>query len=327
MQKLALAFLAISILSGCARTPRPARPALKARVSFTIQPQCTLVHVALEQGYFAQEGLEVESTLNTYGKAALQALLDGKADFATVAETPVMFNALKGETFLLIANIEASNMNNGIVARKDAGIARAADLKGKRVGFTPGTTSDFFLDSMLTTLGLSRRAIRAVPLKPEEMAGAILAGRVDAACTWNYPLAQIQHQLGANGVAFFDRDIYTETFNLATTARFVESNPEAVQGFLRALFKAEQFVAERPAQAQAIMARATGTDAAVVREVWDAFNYHVRLDQTLLITLEDETRWAMKQKLTDRVAMPDYRKFIRPESLRKARPEAVSLAW
>jgi len=328
MRLAVLALLLLAVLPACRRSHAgAAKAATVVRVACTTQPQSTLVHVAAAKGYFARERLEVQSRNYTYGKAALQALLEGQADFATVAETPIMFNILKGETFLVIATIEASTLNNAVVGRKDAGIAGAADLKGKRIGYTPGTTSDFFLDSLLTTQGLTRRAITPVALKPEAMLAAIQAGQVDAVCTWNYPLAQIKRQLGPNGTTLFDRDIYTETFNLAASAAMVEQRPETVRAFLRALVQAERFVAEHPREAQAIVAAATSTEPATVREVWDAFNYRVRLDQTLLITLEDETRWAIRNRLTDRTAMPDYRACIHLDSLRQVRPEAVTAGW
>jgi NitT/TauT family transport system substrate-binding protein len=51
----------------------------------------------------------------------------------------------------------------------------------------------------------------------------------------------------------------------------------------------------------------------------------VSLDQTLLITLEDETRWAMKNKLTDKTAMPNFAEYIHVDSLMGVKPEAVKL--
>lgn len=318
---LAVALLFAGIL-GCQRSSLrgPLRP---VTVACTTQPQSTLVHVALAKGYFEQEGLKAEAQLHTYGKAALQSLLEHKADFATVAETPVMFNVLKGEAFFVIATIEASNQNNAIVARRDAGIASASNLKGKRIAFTPGTTSDFFLDSMLTAHGLDRGTIQPIALKPEEMREAILGRKVDAVCTWNFPLTLIKRDLGANGAVLFDREIYTETFNLAASKALVETDPETVKRFLRALIKAEAFVVKHPEEAQTIVAAATHTDPQLVREVWDAFHYVVRLDQTLLITLEDETRWAMKRGLTDLKTMPDFRKVIHEDSLRSVQSEYV----
>ena len=329
MWKSTLSLLLILVLSGCQKSPskdasqRSEDTLQKITVAYTYQPQSALAHVAVAKGYFAEEGLEVQSLMHTYGKASLQSLLDHKADFAAVAETPFMFNVLKGEKIFVIANIEASGRNNAIVARKDAGISAPGDLKGKRIGFTPGTTSDFFLDSMLTVIGLTRQSIQPVPLKPEEMLAAIVEKRVDAVCTWNYPLTQIKRQLGPNGVLFYDPIIYTETFNFAAQQDFVQKNPETVRSFLRALIKAENFVALHPDEAQAIMSSATKTDLDLIREVWNAFNYRVVLDKKLLITLEDETRWAMKNKLTDQTVIPEYQNYIHLDSLRAVKPDAI----
>ena len=96
------------------------------------------------QGYYLQEGLEATPHLHPYGKLALQEVLDGKADFATVAETPVMFAIMKGEKISIIATIQTSNRNNAILARKDKGILTPDDLKGKKIGATFGTTSAIF---------------------------------------------------------------------------------------------------------------------------------------------------------------------------------------
>lgn len=300
-------------------------PLQKIIFAYTYQPQSTLVHVAVAKGYFAEEGLDVQPQMHTYGKLALQSVLERKADFATVAETPIMFNALKGEKFFVLANIEATTMNNAIVARKDAGITKATDLKGKRVAFTPGTTSGFFLDSLLTASGLTRKDIQSVELKPEEMQDAIMSKKVDAACTWNYPLTQIARLLGANGAIIFDREIYTETFNIAAQQDYVRANPETVKRLLRALIKAENFVMKNPEEAQAIMSAATKIDPILIHEVWNAFNYHVVLDQALLITLEDETRWAIKNKLTDKSEMPDYLSYIYQDGLRSVKSEAIKI--
>jgi NitT/TauT family transport system substrate-binding protein len=121
----------------------------------------------------------------------------------------------------------------------------------------------------------------------------------------------------------FDREIYTEIYNIAASKELIERRPETARRFLRALIKAEAFVAQHPDEAQAIVAAAAKLDPGLVREVWKAFNYVVRLDQALLISLEDEARWAMKNKLTDVTVMPDFRKVIHAECLRSVRPESV----
>lgn len=326
MRKTSLILIFIALITGCQKTStQGTAPLQKITVTYTLQPQSTLIHVAMAKGYFAEEGLEVRPILRTFGKAALQTVLENKSDFATVAETPVMFSVLKGAKIFVVANIEASSTNNAIVARKDSGIEEPGDLKGKRIGFIPGTTSDFFLDSLLTANGLTRKQIRAVPMLPEEMQDAIMAKKVDAVSIWNYPLTLIKHQLGQNGTIFYDREIYTETFNIAAHQDFVRKNPQATRNFLRALIRAENFVAKNPDAAQAIMSSATKVDKELIHEVWNDFNYRVMLDQTLLITLEDETRWAMKNGLTDRTDMPNYMDIIHPDSLRSVKSEAAEM--
>jgi NitT/TauT family transport system substrate-binding protein len=325
-----IALMFVTLLAGCEQSSpedkaQSAEPLQKITVAYTYQPQCTLVHVAVAKGYFVKEGLDVQPLMRTFGKAALETVIGNQADLATVAETPIMFNILKGEKIFVLANIEASSTNNAIAARKGAGISTPGDLKGKRIGFTPGTTGEFFLDSLLTANGLTRNEIHPVSLKPEEMQDAIMAKQVDAVSTWNYPLTQINRQLGDDGTILYDREIYTETFNIAARQEFVQKNPETVKRFLRALIKAEEFVAKNPEEAQAIMSAATKIDQGLIHDVWNDFNYHIVLDQTLLITLEDETRWAMKNKLTEQTAMPDYLSFIHIDSLKAIKPEAIRM--
>lgn len=297
----------------------------KVTVAYTFQPQSTLMHIAVAKGYFVQEGLLVQPQMYEFGKPSLQAVIENRADFATVAETPIMFAILKGEKIAVIANIESSTQNNAVVARIDAGIVHPFDLKGKRVAFTPGTTGDFFLDSLLTANGLTRQDIVPVELKPDELLGAMMNRQIDAVSAWNYPLTQIKRALGKAGISFYDEQIYTETFNIASRQDYVKKNPETVRRFLRALIKAEDFVAKNPQLAQNILASATKIEPDLIAEVWPSFSYRVMLNQTLLITLEDETRWAMKHKLTTQTVMPDYASYIHQDSLKAIRPQSVKL--
>jgi NitT/TauT family transport system substrate-binding protein len=173
--------------------------------------------------------------------------------------------------------------------------------------------------------GLTRREIRPVAVKPEDMLGAMASKEVDAVSTWNYPLTLIKQNLGKDGTLFYDRVIYTETFNIAAKQGYVDTHPQAVKAFLRALIKAEEFVAKNPSEAQVIMSKGTGVDLKLIQGVWNAFNYHVVIDQTLLITLEDETRWAMKNKLTEKTEVPDYLNYIHFDSLKAIKPDAIKM--
>ena len=331
MWKLLFVLYCMLTLSGCEKPPvtagtsgsTPARQ--KVTIALVNQPQSTLIFVAMKKGYFSDEGLDVQPLLQSFGKAALQTMIEGKADFATSAETPIMFSILRGDAIFVVANIETSTANDAVVARVDAGISKPADLKGKRIGFMPGTTIDFFLDSFLTAQGLTRQDITPVPLKPDEVLDALLAKKADAVAAWNYPLTQIKRQLGAQAVTFYDRQIYTEHFNIAAMQDFVRQNPQTVTALLRGLVRAQAFVDDHANEAQDIVAEAIKVEKDLVEEVWNVMSYQVRLDQNLTITLEDETRWAMKNKLTDQTVMPGYASFIYVDALKAVKPGAVRM--
>ncbi len=101
----------------------------------------SLVFIAAANDFFKAEGLEVTLQPHASGQAALNAAPAGQADLATVAEVPVIFAAASGRPVMIIASIASQIRDQGIVARRDRGIAHASDFKGKRIGVTLGTSA------------------------------------------------------------------------------------------------------------------------------------------------------------------------------------------
>src|SRR3990172_11180576 len=142
-------------------------------------------------------------------------MLHGKADLATAAEGSLMFAATKGEPAAIVATISTEAGAHGIVVRKDGGIAVPADLNGKRIGATLGTSSHFFLDAVLVERKLPAREVHIMDFKPEQMAEALLAGEVDAVSTWEPYLGRLREALGeASAVIRSDGNFFV-TFNVA----------------------------------------------------------------------------------------------------------------
>jgi len=284
-----------------------------------------LVSIAAANGYFKAEGLEVTLQPHATGRAALDAVLAAQADLATVAETPFMFAVMKRQAVSIVATISAAARDHGVIARKDRGITTPADLKGKRVGVTRGTTGHFLLDVVLPAHGIQLREVLIADLKPQEMVDGLLSGQVDAAATWNPHLDELKKALGENGLVFFGGRGFRVTFNVAARQDFIRQRPEAMKKLVRALLRAETFAAERSEDARTVMARATRTDRAEVSAVWPDYQLQVRLDQELLTLLEDESRWAIRNGYVDRAEVPNYLGFIHPDALAAVKPAAVTI--
>nr|WP_246037862.1 NrtA/SsuA/CpmA family ABC transporter substrate-binding protein [Geomonas terrae] len=293
------------------------------RLAYVSLHDCSLVQVAVAKGFFKEAGLDVQVQPCGYGKAALQAVLDGKADLATTAETPLLFAILGGQKLSVIGSIYTSNKKNGIVARRKSGISAPGDLRNKRIGFTQGTTTHIFLSSFLTANHLTMDDVTPVDLAPEQMQEALLSGKVDAISTWNPTGKIIAERMGAEGVELSDPHIYTETFVIAGHASYVNGNQEAMRRMLRALLRAEEFAARHPQEAQAIVFADFKLPPALVAELWEEGSCTVTLDHALLLALEEETRWAAKHRLARNVQMPNFLEVIDPRPLLSVKPEAV----
>ena len=74
---------------GCRPFPQQTGPPEKITIAFPTLPHSTLVHIAPAKGYFTQGGLDVTPQPHAFGKAAPDALIEGKAELATAADTPI----------------------------------------------------------------------------------------------------------------------------------------------------------------------------------------------------------------------------------------------
>lgn len=311
--------------SGCTPPDKKASPREKITIAYTAAFDAVLVHIAFAKGFFAEEGLDAIPQPHAFGKPALESVLEGKADLATVGDTPFVFAVMNGKQITTIATILASNRNNAIIARKDRGIAKPSDLLGKKIGVTFGTTGDFFLYSFLRFHGIDEKQVRRIDMKPGDMVEALGAGKVDAVSAWSPFQQLIQKNLGTNGVVFSAEKVYTETFCIAATQEYVNRNPETIKKVLRTLIKAESFVNRHPEEARRLVVEFTKADKAILRDAWDVFTFSVALDQSLLVDFEEQTRWVLRNRLTTRQDMPNYLDFIYDNALRSVKPPAVSI--
>lgn len=321
---LALAALAILPLA-CKPPQKPAGPREKITIAYATIPQSILAHIALSKDYFAAEGLDITPQPYAFGKVALDAVLAGKADLATVAETPIVLAVTAGKPLYVITVIQTSDKNEAIIASQAAGISKPSDLKGKNIGVTLGSNSDFFADSFLVAHGIDRQQVNIIDMKPDEMLEAVIKGKVDAVATWNPHLQILTKALGDKGLTFYGETIYTETYCLVAQQEFVQAHPAAIKKVLRALVRAETFVKQNPEESRRLVAEFIKIDKALLDEIWGDFAFNVTLDQALLVTLEDVTRWAKKNGLTTLRDTPNYLDFIYVDGLLAVKPEAVRI--
>ncbi len=320
-----LAAMALLVaVAGC-RAEHVEGPPEAITIAIAAIPHTSLVQLAVAEGFFAREGLAVTLQPYEFGKQALSAMTMGKADLATCAETPLVFAALHADRIAVLATIANSTRATAVVARKQSGITTAKDLAGKRVGLLHGTSAEFFLDTLLVRNEVERSTVRIVETKLEDMQAALQRGEVDAVVTWIPGLKKLQDQLGDKVISLYAEDVYWETFNIASRSGFAQQRPEAAKKLLRALLLAEALLRDDLQEARRAVAAATKEDPGDLREMLGLFEFHVRLDQSLVVLMEEEARWAIHAGLVPKQQMPNFLASIAAEPLLAVSPGAVGL--
>lgn len=328
-RRIALA-LALAVLVGGAAfmlAGRDEEPATREPLTLgdTSSATATPVWVADAKGYFRAEGLDVTARHFEFGRQALAEMLEGRVDVATVAATPIVLASFARRDFVIFANISYVDNDCKIIARRDRGIRVAADLRGKTVGVSRGTSAEYFLDVFLAHYGVSREVLAVRDLNQSDMAEALDHGLVDAVVTFEPHGLNVRKRLGKDALVITAPEVYRETFNLAALRDFAVTRHEALVKFLRAVRRAENFIQAHPVEAQAIMAQRTGISPAEIATIAPDFTFAVSLRQSLLPLLEDEARWAIRRGLVQGSAVPNYLELIHPAPLRAVDPQAVTV--
>jgi NitT/TauT family transport system substrate-binding protein len=324
MKNLVLAAMVLAGASACTERRVPG-PVESVTIAVATLPQFSLVFVAQERGYFTSEGLAVTLRPYSFGKLALEAVLADQADLATCAETPVVLAELKGQPLAVLTSMALSTSSNAVVALKAAGISGPGDLAGKRIGVTRGTSGDFFLDTFLLRYGVDRRGVTMVDLLPQEMAGALGRGDVDAVATWTPATTALRDRFGDKVSAFQIADFHAQTYVLVGRRGFDLQRAEAARRVLRALLRAEALFRDHPVEAGRSAATAPTDDAEGLKSSLRQFEFRVRLDHGLFVLMEEEARWAIRAGLVPNRPAPSFLLTIAPGPLLAVKPEAVGL--
>lgn len=200
--------------------------------------------LARDAGIFARHGLAVTIT-NLPQDERGAALARGQVQCAaTGAESWFLWNAAGADAKQIFA-IDKSMGADGIATRPT--VASIRDLKGRTVASTgPGTASFFFLAWILTKSGVPFTDVKRVDLGAREAADALLAGRVDAAVTYEPYLSGLREHADAAKVAVttLDEPVVSDTFGCRSA--FLESSPQAAKALADSFFDVLELIAADP---------------------------------------------------------------------------------
>ena len=137
----------------------------------------------VHRGHWAKEGIEFDPVKFNTGLELFNAMIGGSLDMLSTGAVISNFPARGQGKAFLINNIEFATAQLWI--REDQGVKTWADLKGKKIATTLGTTAHVFLDAALRANGLD--PAKDVELVNQGMAVAVtsfISGAVPAVALW-----------------------------------------------------------------------------------------------------------------------------------------------
>lgn len=214
--------------------------------------------VAAEKGFFEQNGLDVELTTFNWDQDITAALASGSLDVTVAATNTVITYVNQGVDVKGFLILDVSYEADAILAGADIG--SVADLAGRTVAYEAGTTSDLLINYALKEAGLSVADIQHVPMGASEAGLALISGQVDAAVTYEPYISAALAQGEGHKVIYTaaQRPGLISDMMIATPA-WLEANPEAAQGLIRAWDQSVEFIRANPEEGGAIIARAVGS--------------------------------------------------------------------
>jgi sulfonate transport system substrate-binding protein len=246
-------------LAAIAQTSARAQAPAELRIGY--QKNGVLVvarqQAALEKR-FAAAGIAVTWLDFPSGPPLLEAINAGSVDFGQVGDTPPIFAQAGGAKILYVAGQSITN-GQGILVKPDGGIRTLADLRGKRIGFTKGSSAHNVVVLALEKAGLQYPDITPIYLSPPDGAAAFARDSIDAWAVWD-PYFAIGEVRGGGHVLVKASDVgKTNSFYIANRD-FAARSPQLVSAVIDVLAKSADWAEAHRDEVGQLMAQVTGVD-------------------------------------------------------------------
>ena len=193
-------------------------------------------------GYFEEEGITLELTSFDNGPNIIAAMENGSVDIGYIGDGAHSL-CVQGNASI----IALSHISNGDAVIGGPEVKTVADLKGKTVAYSSGTTSENILIQALASEGMTMSDITAMDMDASAIVTAMLSGKVDACAIWSPNSTTVIDELEgatilADNVTFADSSIALSSW--IAMPETVENESDVLVRFVRALFRGMDYAAD-----------------------------------------------------------------------------------
>lgn len=197
---------------------------------------------AINKGYFEEAGLNVKLTQFQGGPAEIAAMASGEIDISQIGHGA---HALAIEGQAKVFALDQLGISDEVLASVEKGIMTPADLKGKTIASTAGTSAEIVLDLILGQAGLTQADVKVVEMDANGAVSAMVSGGVDAVATWDPSTTIIKQQMGDKVISLGSNADYLDTIafpgSFITSDKFAAEHEDVLVRFVGAIMKAQDY--------------------------------------------------------------------------------------
>ena len=201
------------------------------------------VLTAMDQGFFAEEGLEITLWEFASGPEEIAAMEGGSIDLAYIGHGAHKL-CINGQANIFMPS--SVHSTDRIIVLPSSGVTSVdniSELKGKKVAYNGGSSSETALTGALNAAGLTMDDIEAYEMDAVNMVAAMMSGNVDACTAWNpYSVQILQNCQGALELEFATNSVNMSSWICLPS--YAEEHHDVLVRFSRALLKGMQYAAQ-----------------------------------------------------------------------------------
>lgn len=279
----ASALVALVGLSGCGTEPSASPTDTElAPITFVLDvnvlPKHSIFFAAIEKGFYAEEGLDVEILPGTGSLNAATAVGSGSADFGFGDFSAMVGGRANGADVKQLLSVHMQSPF-AVVTTADSGIRDWDDLRGKKIAGEPAGTVTVLFPLALERAGIDESEVTVIPVDGTAKVPGLLAGQWDATVGFFVSDPAVMVGLGVEPYTLNWSDIGFEMYSagIIGSDAMIADDPDLVERFIRATARGIKWACDNQAETAQIMvgevpemtitAAEVGTDA-VCQILW-----------------------------------------------------------
>jgi ABC-type nitrate/sulfonate/bicarbonate transport system substrate-binding protein len=279
------------------------------------------IWMAIEYGYFKEQGLDVDYRVFPSGTTAFQTFRTGQGDIVMTGDLPsVQYFFNNPGQYQTFAAIERDAKGYVAIARKD--VRTAKDLAGKTIATRVGSTGSWFISEYLTKNGVDPKSVTVKNLDTQLLPAALCKGDIAAFFIWQ-PIGSRTLEICANDAhQLSDATGYIQGYLVAgARPEFLNSadGADKVTRFLRAIMKGRDKAQSDFKAVAAYAAKVYSLSEKATRDQWDTNIRPIALDKVYYDDFCSLSKWARSEGLTKEPV--DFTKLTWPNGLRAINPK------